>query len=61
MSSTTLIDTDIRNLFALGKIDDYEKLKIETKECLIVLKGIETRIQDRLHAYDTASTTEVSY
>lgn len=54
------VDSDLRTLFAFGKLDDFEKLKKENGECAIVLKGIEARIQDRLKIFRNMSPREVS-
>jgi hypothetical protein len=53
------VDSDLRTLFAFGKLDDFEKLKKENGECVIVLKGIEARIQDRLKVFRNMSPREV--
>ncbi|CAG2188325.1 unnamed protein product [Mytilus edulis] len=53
------VDSDLRNLFAVGKLDDYEKLKKENYESLIVLNGVEARIQERLKMFKTAPVSEV--
>ncbi|XP_052094456.1 myomegalin-like isoform X2 [Mytilus californianus] len=52
------VDSDLRNLFAVGKLDDYEKLKKENYESLIVLNGVEARIQERLKMFKTAPVSE---
>ncbi|XP_056012294.1 golgin subfamily A member 4-like isoform X5 [Ostrea edulis] len=52
------VDSDLRTLFAFGKLDDFEKLKKENGECAIVLKGIEARIQDRLKIFRNMSPRE---
>ncbi|KAK3087158.1 hypothetical protein FSP39_002455 [Pinctada imbricata] len=49
------VDTDIRTLFAIGKLDHYEKLKKECSECEIILKGMDARIQERLKALKTSA------
>lgn len=54
------VDSDLRTLFAIGKLDDFEKLKKECSECAIVLKGIEARIQERLKIFRNMSPREVS-
>lgn len=53
------VDSDLRNLFAVGKLDDYEKLKKENYESLIVLNGVEARIQERLKMFKTAPVSEI--
>lgn len=53
------VDSDLRSLFAIGKIDDYEKLKKENSECWVVLSGLEARIKDRLKAFKNVSPSEV--
>ena len=54
------VDSDLRTLFAIGKLDDFEKLKKECSESAIVLKGIEARIQERLKIFRNMSPREVS-
>ncbi|KAJ8300735.1 hypothetical protein KUTeg_022254 [Tegillarca granosa] len=57
--ATLKVDSDLRNLFAVGKIDDFEKLKRENSESLSVLKGIQARIQERLKVFRTVSPLEI--
>ena len=54
------VDSDLRTLFAIGKLDDFEKLKKECSESAVVLKGIEARIQERLKIFRNMSPREVS-
>lgn len=54
------VDSDLRTLFAIGKLDDYEKLKKECGETSVVLKGMEARIQERLKIFRNMSPREVS-
>lgn len=54
------VDSDLRTLFAIGKLDDYEKLKKECGETSVVLKGMEARIQERLRIFRNMSPREVS-
>lgn len=53
------IDSDIRSLFAVGKIDDFEKLRKETNESNVILKGLSTRVSERLKVFNTMPATEV--
>lgn len=53
------VDSDLRTLFAIGKLDDYEKLKKECGETSVVLKGMEARIQERLKIFRNMSPREV--
>lgn len=53
------IDSDIRSLFAVGKIDDFEKLQKETKESSVILKGLSTRVSERLRVFNTMPAIEV--
>ncbi|XP_061183808.1 trichohyalin-like isoform X2 [Saccostrea echinata] len=52
------VDSDLRTLFAIGKLDDFEKLKKENGECAVVLRGIEARIHDRLKIFRNMSPRE---
>ncbi|XP_062594828.1 golgin subfamily A member 4-like [Saccostrea cucullata] len=52
------VDSDLRTLFAIGKLDDFEKLKKENGECVVVLRGIEARINDRLKIFRNMSPRE---
>lgn len=54
------VDSDLRTLFAIGKLDDYEKLKKECGETSVVLKGMEARIQERLKIFRNMSPREVN-
>ncbi|KAL5009349.1 hypothetical protein ScPMuIL_014930 [Solemya velum] len=45
------VDSDVRNLFAIGKLEDHEKLQKENGECMVVVSGIEARLRDRLKSY----------
>jgi hypothetical protein len=44
---------------SVGKLEDYEKLKKENYESLIVLNGVDARIQERLKMFKSASVSEV--
>lgn len=54
------IDSDVRSLFAVGMIHHFEKLRKETSECKAILKGVSTRIGERLRVFATMPATEVS-
>ena len=44
------IGSDLRCLYAIGALDDYELLKKEVVESVSLLSKMEERIKDRLHA-----------
>ncbi|XP_052219394.1 uncharacterized protein LOC127836826 isoform X4 [Dreissena polymorpha] len=52
------IDSDQRSLFAIGMIDTFEKLRKETNECSVILRGASTRINERLKVFTTGPATE---
>ncbi|XP_064616367.1 myomegalin-like [Liolophura sinensis] len=52
------VDPDIRHLFAVGKVDDYEHLKKENNECRRVLSGIQARIAERLSRFKSMSPSQ---
>ncbi|XP_067661683.1 myomegalin-like isoform X2 [Haliotis asinina] len=52
------VDSDIRRLFAIGKLDDFEKLRKENGECVATLSSIQARVSDRLKTLKGLSTTE---
>ncbi|XP_074655585.1 uncharacterized protein LOC141909113 isoform X2 [Tubulanus polymorphus] len=45
------VSADLRYLYAIGKLDDYELLKKQVGELCVILKGTEARIIERLRAY----------
>lgn len=53
------VDSDVRNLFAIGKLEDHEKLQKENGECMVVVSGIEARLRDRLKSYQGIPILEV--
>ena len=54
------IDSDDRTLFAIGMIDHFEKLKKEINECHVILRGMATRVKERLKIFGTMPASEVS-
>ena len=57
--SSVRVDSDLRQLYAIGKIDDYELLKKEVAESKVVLSAIERRLQEQLVKYQSLNTSEV--
>jgi len=55
------IDSDLRSLFAVGMIDHLEKLRKETNECKVILKGISSRLNERLKIFSKVSASEVRH
>ena len=53
------IDSDDRTLFAIGMIDHYEKLQKEISECHVILRGMATRMKERLKIFGTMPASEV--
>ena len=53
------IDSDMRSLFAIGMIDHFEKLRKETNESNVILKGLSTRVTERLKVFNTMPALEV--
>ena len=54
------IDTDIRQLFAIGKLDDFEKIRKENELSQSTLRGMGARVKDRIKKLRTMSASEVS-
>ncbi|KAL3871129.1 hypothetical protein ACJMK2_039146 [Sinanodonta woodiana] len=52
------VDSDLRLLFAVGKIDDFEKLRKENGESVVLLKGMEARVKERLKFFQKMTTSE---
>ncbi|XP_060591170.1 uncharacterized protein LOC132746118 isoform X2 [Ruditapes philippinarum] len=52
------IDSDMRSLFAIGMIDHFEKLRKETNESSVILKGLSTRVTERLKVFNTMPALE---
>ncbi|KAK6175111.1 hypothetical protein SNE40_013639 [Patella caerulea] len=55
------VDSDIRRLFAIGKLDDFEKVRKENEEVLSVLHGLQARVDDRIHCMKKSSEQSVEY
>ncbi|XP_041368382.1 uncharacterized protein LOC121382823 [Gigantopelta aegis] len=53
------IDTDIRQLFAIGKLDDFEKMRKENDLSLSTLRGMEARVKERIRRLRMMSTSEL--
>ncbi|XP_048245211.1 uncharacterized protein LOC124145574 isoform X3 [Haliotis rufescens] len=53
------VDSDIRRLFAIGKLDDFEKLRKENGESVATLCSMQARVSDRLKTLKGLSTTEL--
>ena len=54
------IDSDDRTLFAIGMIDHFEKLQKEVNESHVILRGMATRVKERLKIFGTKPASEVS-
>ena len=59
MKPQSMVDSDIRSLFAVLKLECHEKLRKESSESLVVLSNMEARLDDRLRAYKSMSVSEV--
>lgn len=55
------IDSDDRTLFAVGMVDHFEKLQKEVNESHVILKGIATRVKERLKIFGTMPASEVGF
>ena len=58
-STTVRVGSDLRQLYAIGELDDYELLKKEISESHSILNGMECRIRDRMRSYSQRSQGEV--
>ena len=54
------IVSDDRTLFAISTIDHFEKLQKQNNESHVILKGMATRVKDRLNDFATMPATEVN-
>ena len=53
------VGSDLRTLYCIGELDDYELLKKEVNESVILLNSMEARIKDRLRAFTKSSPSQV--
>ena len=53
------VGSDLRALYALGTVDDYELLKKEIGENCVAVHGMEARVKERLRGYDRMSPSKV--
>ncbi|XP_013408886.1 uncharacterized protein LOC106172607 [Lingula anatina] len=57
-TSPIRVDSDLRMLYAIGKIDDFELLRKEIHESQVVLSGMVARIRERLRTFRGASPSQ---
>ncbi len=50
------VGSDLRTLYAIGEIDDYELLKKEIAETNIIIGGLEVLLREKLAAVKAATT-----
>ncbi|CAD5118711.1 DgyrCDS7392 [Dimorphilus gyrociliatus] len=55
VASPVRIGSDLRTLYALGKLDDFELLKKQVEECKSLISGITIRLDQRLKCYGRLS------
>ena len=55
------MNSDLRVLYAISKLDDFELLKKEVSEKQVVLTGMQTRIKNRLKNFNNSSPSQVIY
>lgn len=60
-STAVRVGADLRQLYAIGELDDYELLKKEIAESHNILNGMESRIREKLNKYKHTSQGEVGY
>ena len=53
--------SDLRSLYALGTVDDYELLKKEIGESYVAVHGMEARVKERLRGFDRLSPAKVRH
>lgn len=58
--SPNKIGSDLRSLYAVGSLDDYELLKKQVSESQGILAAIEAVLKDRLSSYRNSSPSQVS-
>lgn len=54
------VDSDLRQLFAVGALEGYEKLKCENRELLGLLSAMQARVNHRLKTFSSVTMSEVS-
>ena len=52
---------DVRMLYAISELDDFELLKKEIAESHFLVAGVEARVKERLRAHKRSSSPEVSF
>eukprot|EP00106_Octopus_bimaculoides_P006986 XP_014774428.1 PREDICTED: thyroid receptor-interacting protein 11-like isoform X2 [Octopus bimaculoides] len=58
-NSPVRISSDLRSLFAIGKLDDYELLRKENGEMSCVVRNLQARLHDRIKVHKSHATTEL--
>ena len=58
--SPNRVGADLRCLYAVGEIDDYELLKRDIGESLSVLSNMDIRIKDRLRNCKVSTPAQVT-
>lgn len=53
------VGSDLRSLYAIGELDDYELLKKEIGESISLLSGCEARVKERLKYFQRQSPSQV--
>ena len=59
-STSQRVGADVRMLYAIGELDDFELLKKEIAESHFLVAGVEARVKERLRAHKRSSSPEVS-
>ena len=59
-STSQRVGADVRMLYAIGELDDFELLKKEISESHFLVAGVEARVRERLRAHKRTSPAEVS-
>lgn len=53
------ISSDLRSLFAIGKLDDYELLRKENNEMSYVVRNLQARLRERIKVHKSLTPTDV--
>ena len=59
VNSPVRISSDLRSLFAIGKLDDYELLRKENNEMSYVVRNLQARLRDRIKVHKSLTPNDV--
>lgn len=59
VNSPVRISSDLRSLFAIGKLDDYELLRKENNEMSYVVRNLQARLRERIKVHKSLTPTDL--